>query len=140
MASLLSPQQALIYVMVTASAADRRMIDQEIQAIGMLVQRLPVFHGYEPARISGDAAVCADLLQADEGLDAILGMVREALPHELAETAYALAVEIAAVDGRLPQEELIFLQMLEDGLEVDKLAVAAIERSARVRYRALPAS
>ena len=59
----------------------------------------------------------------------------DTLPAPLYETAYALAVEVAAVDLHVEQEELRFLQILRDYLEVDKLIAAAIERSARVRYR-----
>ena len=33
------------------------------------------------------------------------------------------------------QEELQFLELLGDTLSIDKLAMAAIEHSARVRYR-----
>ena len=52
--------------------------------------------------------------------------------------SYVLAmIEVAAADLHVEQEELRFLQMLRDRLELDKLLVAAIERSARVRYRIL---
>ena len=46
-----------------------------------------------------------------------------------------VTVEVAAADLHVEQEELRFLQMLRDRLDLDKLAIAAIERSARVRYR-----
>ena len=46
-------------------------------------------------------------------------------------------IEVAASDVDVKQEELVFLQMLEDRFALDKLAVAAIEHSARVRYRKL---
>ena len=60
-----------------------------------------------------------------------------ALPPKLHETAYALAVEVAAADLHVEQEELRFLQMLRDHLDIDKLTVAAIESGARARYRTL---
>jgi hypothetical protein len=78
---------------------------------------------------------CGRRLQRTTGLDDILDLVAETLPERLYETAYALAIEVAAADLHVEQEELRFLQMLRDHLEIDKLAVAAIERSARVRYR-----
>ena len=46
-----------------------------------------------------------------------------------------LMVEIAASDLLVDDEELRFLEMLRDRLDLDPLVVAAIERSARVRYR-----
>jgi hypothetical protein len=46
-------------------------------------------------------------------------------------------VEVAATDLNVNQEELRFLQMLRDRLGLDKLTIAAIERSAQARYRRL---
>jgi hypothetical protein len=62
-------------------------------------------------------------------------MVLKAIPARLHDTAYALAVEVAAVDLRLEQEELRLLEMLRDRIETDALVTAAIEASARARLR-----
>ena len=64
-------------------------------------------------------------------------MIAAACADRLHETAYALAVEVAAADLHVEQEELRFLQMLRDRLDLDSLTVAAIERGARARYRRL---
>ena len=61
--------------------------------------------------------------------------MHDALPHNLYDTAYALAVEIAAADLHVEQEELRLLQLLRDRLGLDKLTCAAIERGAMARYR-----
>ena len=47
----------------------------------------------------------------------------------------ALAVEIAAVDLKLEQTELRFLEEIRDRLDLDRLVTAAIEAAARARYR-----
>jgi hypothetical protein len=65
----------------------------------------------------------------------MIAIIKAAIPPRLYETLYACAVEVAAADLHVDQEELLFLEMLRDELEVDPLVVAAIERSARVRYR-----
>jgi hypothetical protein len=75
------------------------------------------------------------LLQDEDGLDRVLDIIATSLPPRLHETAYALTVEVAAADLHVEQEELRFLQMLRDKLDLDKLTVAAIERGARARYR-----
>ncbi len=67
----------------------------------------------------------------------ILDAVAAALSPALRETAFALAVEVAAIDGRAKQNELAFLQMLEDRLTLPKITAGAIELSARARYRKL---
>jgi hypothetical protein len=42
---------------------------------------------------------------------------------------------VASVDLRLEQEELRFLEMIRDGLDLDGLVASAIEASARARLR-----
>jgi tellurite resistance protein len=123
--------------MVTLSAADRTMTDDELMKIGDVVKTLPVFKDFGAGNLVATAEACGALLQAEDGLDTVLTIIAASLPARLYETAYALAVEVAAADLHVEQEELRFLQMLRDRLDLDRLAVAAIERSARVRYRRL---
>lgn len=132
--STISHHQALIYVMITMSAVDKKVSNIELRRIGNIVQALPVFRNFDPERLVHVAEEAWEILNADGGLQALLGLVKEALPPHLRETAYALAVEIAAVDLSVGQPELRFLQMMRDTLDLDKLTVAAIERSARARY------
>lgn len=134
MSQTINPQTALIYVMVTMSAVDSAMSDDETKKIGQLVTSLPVFKGFDPARLIQVAEECASILSEDGGLDAIFGLVRDALPTKLHETAYAVAVEVAAADLTVEQEEIRLLQLLRDTLGIEKLAAAAIERGARARH------
>jgi hypothetical protein len=67
----------------------------------------------------------------------VLDLAIEAIPQRLHDTAYALAVEVAAVDLKLEQEELRLLEMIRDRTELDRLVTAAIETSARARHRRL---
>lgn len=129
------PQQALIYVMVTMAAVDRDMTDRELRRIGALTQNLPVFRDFDLDTLVPAAEACGALLEDENGLDLVLDVVAKSLPPRLYETAYALGVEIAAVDLDVAQEELRLLQRLRDRLELDKLVCAAIERGARARYR-----
>ncbi len=130
-----SEAEALIYAMVTLSAADRSMTDRELMKIGDIVKTLPVFQNFDPDKLVAVAEACGTLLQADDGLDAVLSVISMSLPARLHETAYAVVVEVAAADLHVEQEELRFLQMLRDKLNLDSLTVAAIERGARARYR-----
>jgi tellurite resistance protein len=132
-----SQAEALIYAMVTLSAADRSMTDGELMKIGDVVKTLPAFREFDAEKLVKAAEACGALLQKDDGLDRVLSLIAQSLPQRLYETAYALAVEVAAADLHVEQEELRFLQMLRDRLDLDPLVVAAIERSARVRYRTL---
>ena len=133
----ITPQDALVYIMITTSAADTTMTDAELSSIGNVVSRLPVFQGFDKERLSKLASDCYALLADEDGLEKILDLAHDALPDRLYDTAYALAVEVAAADLHVEQEELEFLQMLRDRWTLDELTVAAIERSARVRFRKL---
>lgn len=137
MARHVSPPEALIYVMVIMAAVDRELSDNELKRIGSLVQHLPIFRGFDAERLVPVAQECAALLERENGLDAVLGTIRNTLPVHLRETAYALAVEIAAVDLSVAQEELRLLQILRDRLDLDTLVCAAIERGARARLQTL---
>lgn len=125
---------ALIYAMVTMSAADRTMTDRELKKIGDIVQTLPVFNDYDHEKLVATAEACGDLMQSENGLDLVLNVIASSLPEKLHETAYALAVEVAAADLSVGQEELRFLQLLRDRLNLQNLIVAAIERGARARH------
>lgn len=135
MSRTISIHQALIYAMVTMTAVDGRIGDRELKRIGRLVQTLPVFDGFDAERLTHVTQECGEMLQVDEGLDAVLGLIADALPVRLRETAYALAVEVAVVDQTIFREEIRFLARLRDALSLDKLSTAAIERSATARYQ-----
>jgi tellurite resistance protein len=133
----ITPHEALIYVMITMSAADRMISDHELERIAQIVRQLPVFMDYNIDNLSKTAERCGDLLSDEEGLEELLQMVADALPKKLYETAYALAVEVAAADLRVPDEEIRLLELLRDALHLDKLVTAAIERSARARHQTI---
>ena len=133
----LSPHDALIYIMVTMSAVDREMTDKEMLRIGQLVQNLPAFKTYDANQLVTSSESCGKLLSKEDGLDRILAEVAENLPQKLHETAYALAVEVAAADLEVKVEEVRFLQLLRDALKLDPLACAAIERGARARLQSI---
>ena len=135
MTKTISTHQALIYAMVTITAVDGRIGDLELQRIGRLVQTLPVFEGFDAERLTHITQECGEMLQVDEGLDAVLGLIADAVPAKLRETAYALAVEVAIADQTIFQEEIRFLARLRDALSLDKLSTAAIERAATARYQ-----
>ena len=131
---MIDPHSALIYTMVLVSAADREMSDSELRAIGDIVKQLPVFRDFDAANLASTAQDCAEVLNTPKGLDRVLDRIVEGLPSRLRETAYALACEIAAADGKASQEELRLLELLRHRLEVGRLVSAAIERGVRARH------
>jgi tellurite resistance protein len=133
-----SAQDALVAVMVGVSASDENMTTRELLSISRMVDTLPIFEGYDRDRLRTVSQTVFDLLTEEDGLDALFGLVRDALPGPLYETAYALACDVAAADGHAFQAELQFLLELRHELEVDRLLAAAIETGSRARHRRVP--
>jgi uncharacterized membrane protein YebE (DUF533 family) len=67
----------------------------------------------------------------------VVQLVRDALPKKLRETAYWVALEVAAADRVTRPDEIRFLDMLRDALELDRSTTAAIERGIRARNMTL---
>lgn len=134
---IFTAQDALISVMVAVSVSDESIRTSELVTIEGIVDHLPVFAGYDVDRLPRVSRTVFELLEEEDGLDALFGLIREALPERLNETAYALACDVAAADGRLLETELRFLQEIRHELSIDRLHGAAIERGARARHMTL---
>ena len=132
-----SPCDALVAVMVAVSASDTTMRTAELVAIERMVNHAPVFANYDADRIRAVSQTVITLFEEEEGLDALFGLVRDSLPERLFETAYALACDVAAADGRMNDTESRLLRELRDDLGISRLHAAAIEMSARVRHLTL---
>ncbi|MCE0506936.1 MULTISPECIES: tellurite resistance TerB family protein [unclassified Roseivivax] len=129
-----SPQDALVALMVAVSASDENIRTTELVKIQSIVTTLPVFTDFDVDRIKNVSQSVFDLFDQEDGLDALFGLLREALPERLNETAYALACDVAAADGTLTDPELRLLEEIRYELDIDRLHAAAIERGARARH------
>ncbi|MBM1816103.1 tellurite resistance TerB family protein [Pseudosulfitobacter pseudonitzschiae] len=133
----MTEQDALVAVMIAVSASDSKMDTAELIKINSAINNLPVFADYDVDRLSTVSQVVLDLFDEEDGLDALFGLVREALPERLFETAYALACDVAASNGHLSDGELRLLEEIRYELNLDRLHAAAIERGARARHLTL---
>ncbi len=130
-----SQQEALVYLMVILSASDRDMGDEELARIGAIVRTLPAFRGFAQSRTLAVAQECQLLLQEEAGFAGVLDLIAETLSPELCETAYALAVDVAAADLDVKLEEDRVLQIIRERFDLERGTVLAIERAARIRHR-----
>ena len=133
---MISPQEALIYTMGAAAESDREIADAEIDIIGDLVNHLPIFSGVDRAAMTAMATRCSEMLAQAGGSERVFGLIRQALPMPLRETAYALACDVVAVDSRLNRAEMRVLEEIRAQLGVDPAMARAIEQVAQVRFKA----
>lgn len=130
----LGAQDALVALMIAVSASDENIRTAELIKIQSAVNNLPVFADYDDDRMNVTAQIVFDLFEQEDGLDALFGLIRKNLPERLFETAYALACDVAAADGKIEETELRLLEEIRYELNLDRLHAAAIERGARARH------
>ena len=92
-------QDALVAVMIAASASNETIRTVELVTIESIVNHLPIFGEYDVDRLRVVSRAVFDLFTEEDGLDALFGLVRENLPERLFETAYALACDVVAADS-----------------------------------------
>ena len=134
---LLSIEDSLVAIMIAEGLSDENISGRELLSISRIVDHLPIFQNYDQSRVQTIAQIVFDLFEEEDGLDALFGLVKQALPKNLYETAYALACDVAACDGRLLEIELQILKEIRYELNINRLNAAAIERGARARHQKL---
>jgi len=132
--NVLSPQDCLVALMIAVSASDENIRTAELVKIQSAVNMLPVFAEFDIDRINRMSQLVFELFEQEDGLDALFGLIRANLPERLFETAYALACDVAAADGKLAESELRLLEEIRYELNIDRLHAAAIERGSRARH------
>ncbi len=71
----LTPQEALIYAMVTVAAADRTITEHELARINTMVRELPAFRGIGDSWLSHEAQNCGRVLAKPDGVQTVVGMI-----------------------------------------------------------------
>lgn len=135
----LTPQEAVIYLMVMASASDGRMSERELRSIGRVVRSFPLFAPADEENLVDMAEACGALMSSEGGLQKVLTSAASSLPSHLGETAYAAVVEVITADENLDMTEIRVLELIRNALNVSDEGAAAIEHAARARHLTLDA-
>lgn len=133
-APALTPQEAIIYLMVMTSASDGAINDAELRAIGRVVRSFPLFSESDERTLVQTAEACGALMSSDGGLHKVLESAAAALPDHLGETAYAAVVDVVTADENLDITEIRVLELIRNALSIPDDGAAAIEHSARARH------
>jgi uncharacterized tellurite resistance protein B-like protein len=135
----LSPQEAIIYLMVMASAVDGTINPSELRTIGRVVRSFPLFSDENENRLVEYAEEAGALMGSDGGLHKVIHAASEALPEHLNETAYAAVIDVVTADESLNPEEIRILELIRDALKISDEGAAAIEHAARARHMTMEA-
>ena len=133
----LSPQDAIVTLMVMTSASDGQVTQEELRTIGRVVRSYPLFSDEDEQKLVRTAERAGELMSSDGGLHKVIEAARAALPDHLAETAYAAVVDVVTADESLNMEEIRILELVRDALGVSDDGAAAIEHAARARHMTL---
>ena len=133
----MTAQDALAALMVAVSASDETIRTAELVKMSNSINNLPVFAEYDAERLPRVSKMVFELLEQEDGLEALFGLISDALPERLFETAYALSCDVAAADGAIDGAEARMLEEIRYELEIDRLHAAAIERGSRARHMTL---
>jgi tellurite resistance protein len=131
----LDAPEALILTMVLVAAADGGITDREIGVMSGIVQTLPAFADFTSAQLAEGTDAAVRLLNDEDGLVRAGELIRRALGPRLRETAYALACEVVAADGRAGAQTIEMLNFVQGELRLDALIAAALGRGVRARYQ-----
>ncbi len=130
-----TPEDTLVAVMIAVSASDETIRTSELMSIERMVNHLPAFKDYQIERLKEVSNAVFDILADEDGLDMLWDLVRRNLPERMIDTAYAMACDVAAADGKARDTELRLLADMRYELNIDRLLAAAIEAGARARHR-----
>ena len=133
----MTAQDALAALMIAVSASDEHIRTAELVKINSAINNLPIFGDYDLERLPRISKMVFSLLEQEDGLEALFGLIRDALPERLFETAYALSCDVVAADGQIVGAEMRMLEEIRDELNLDRLHAAAIERGSRARHMTL---
>jgi len=133
----LTPQEAIIYLMIATSASDGSINSSELRTIGRVVRSFPLFSADDEQRLVKMTEEAGAVMGSDGGLHKVMAAAAAVLPEHLAETAYAAVVDVVTADESLNLEEIRMLELVRDALKVSDDGAAAIEHAARARHMTL---
>ena len=123
----LTPQEAVIYLMVMTSASDGVISEGELRTIGRVVRSFPLFSENDEEMPVQTAEDCGRLMSSDGGLHKVLSAAEAAMPEHLAETAYAAVVDVVTADENLDVAEIRVLELIRSTLKISDDGAQAIE-------------
>ena len=98
---------------------------------------LPLCPQIDANRAALIVPLIADMASASDGVEAVLDLIAEALPHDLTDTVYLLGADYVSTYGTALPEQMRLLERLAEAIKLDRLTRAALDRAVLARSRHL---
>ena len=124
-AKRLSPQEALVSLLIASARADGSVSAHEANCIEHVVAGMKLFRGQSHEGLQKVFATAAERI-TEQGLSSVVQIAAEIVPKELGVTTFAIAVDLMLSDGGLSAKEEAFVDELRTLLNVERDAAARI--------------
>lgn len=122
-----SPAEAFAAIALAATASDGYLSDDEARGISLTLSRMKLYRSYPNDVMYKMFDKLLGMLRR-EGVMELVEVAKESLPHELKETAFAVAADMVLADGYVTEEEKSFLNNLYQTLNIpEDIATQIVE-------------
>lgn len=128
----LSQAEAVAAIAVAAIAADGYLLEEERQSIFSVMSNLHIFQKYSSRQRLKLLEKLFDVLR-QQGGHTLVYSAKDALPPQLRETAFAVAINMVMADGTLVESEREFLHQLEQVLEIPESCASQMIKSMLIK-------
>lgn len=122
-----TPEEAFAGILLAVAASDGHLSDQEAATFCGVAGRMRLYSAMPDEVFSAMMDRLTGVIKRDS-VGALLGRSVAALPAELRDTAFAIAVDLVLADGEVEDEEQAVIEALQEALEIpDELARNIVE-------------
>ncbi len=116
---ILNPGEALVAIILAATATDGYLSQDETRCITSTLSRLKLFSDYTNDLMNGLFEKILSILQQD-GMNTLFNAAKESLSEDLREAAFAIVTDMVMTDGIVTEEEKNFLNDLYQALGISR--------------------
>ncbi|WP_026079615.1 tellurite resistance TerB family protein [Spirulina subsalsa] len=121
----LGPAEGFAAIMLLVVAADGYLADDEVSLLNTTLGRMKLYRSYSVDVMRRMFDNIGGILRR-EGADALFNAAIATLPHDLYDTAFAIATDLVLADGQVSQEEEDLLGSLCRALDLPSETVEKI--------------
>jgi uncharacterized tellurite resistance protein B-like protein len=121
----LSPQEALVSLLIASARADGSVSAHEANSIEHVVAGMKLFRGLRHEELQRVFATAAERIK-EQGISSTVQTAAAIFPAELRATTFAVAVDLMLSDGELSRKEEAFVDELRTLLNIEGDTAARI--------------